>query len=187
MPLIRSCSNCGTKNRIPAAHLADTGRCGSCKQPLAAVSEPIAADTALFDDIINNARVPVLVDFAKRNVYQFPVGTIDKANARAFPLHSLEVFGFQIDVFQNTVFESFAIGRKGNVFSAVVGTEFQNDGVLVTVWTVLRVVIGNAGVATDMESVGAVLVYASDINEQDTHMVVIGDNVLRLGRCGERK
>jgi thioredoxin 2 len=63
MPLIRSCANCGTKNRIPAAHLADTGRCGNCKQPLVAVNEPIAADTALFDDIINNARVPVLVDF----------------------------------------------------------------------------------------------------------------------------
>ena len=62
MPLIRSCPNCGTKNRIPSAHLADSGRCGNCKQPLAAVNEPIA-DVALFDDIINNARVPVLVDF----------------------------------------------------------------------------------------------------------------------------
>jgi len=63
MSVIRSCPNCGTKNRIPSAHLADTGRCGSCKQPLAAASQPIAADTALFDDIIKNARVPVLVDF----------------------------------------------------------------------------------------------------------------------------
>jgi thioredoxin 2 len=63
MPLIRSCTHCGTKNRIPAAHLADTGRCGNCKQPLAPVNEPIAADVALFDDIINNAKVPVLVDF----------------------------------------------------------------------------------------------------------------------------
>lgn len=63
MSLIRSCTHCGTKNRIPAAHLADTGRCGSCKQPLPPVSEPIAADAGLFDDIIQNARVPVLVDF----------------------------------------------------------------------------------------------------------------------------
>jgi thioredoxin 2 len=63
MPIIRSCANCGAKNRIPAAHLADTGRCGSCKQPLEPTSEPIAADSALFDDIITNARVPVLVDF----------------------------------------------------------------------------------------------------------------------------
>jgi thioredoxin 2 len=63
MPIIRSCPNCGTKNRIPSTHLADTGRCGACKQALPPVNEPIAADIALFDDIIANARVPVLVDF----------------------------------------------------------------------------------------------------------------------------
>ena len=63
MPLIRACKNCGTKNRIPSAHLADTGRCGSCKTDLPAIDEPIQADTALFDDIVQNARVPVLVDF----------------------------------------------------------------------------------------------------------------------------
>ena len=63
MPLIRVCKNCGTKIRIPAEHLADTGRCGSCKNPLPPIDEPLQADTALFDDIIQNARVPVLVDF----------------------------------------------------------------------------------------------------------------------------
>ena len=63
MPLIRTCPHCATKNRIPAAHLADTGRCGACKQPLPPVGEPITADTALFDEILRDARVPVLVDF----------------------------------------------------------------------------------------------------------------------------
>ncbi|HEX3472932.1 MAG TPA: thioredoxin domain-containing protein [Silvibacterium sp.] len=63
MPFIRACINCGAKNRIPASHLADTGRCGACKNALPPVDEPIPADTALFDDIIQNARVPVLVDF----------------------------------------------------------------------------------------------------------------------------
>ena len=63
MSVIRTCSHCGTKNRIPSAHLADTGRCGSCKEALPPVGEPLAADTALFDDVIQNARVPVLVDF----------------------------------------------------------------------------------------------------------------------------
>ncbi|MES2392296.1 MAG: thioredoxin domain-containing protein [Acidobacteriota bacterium] len=63
MPLIRNCRNCNAKNRTPSAHLADTGRCGACKQPLPPVSEPIAADTALFDEILRDARVPVLVDF----------------------------------------------------------------------------------------------------------------------------
>jgi thioredoxin 2 len=63
MPLIRTCPHCGQKNRIPAAHLADTGRCGKCKNELAPIDHPIAADVALFDEIVQNARVPVLVDF----------------------------------------------------------------------------------------------------------------------------
>lgn len=63
MPLIRVCRNCGAKNRIPAKHLADTGRCGACKQPLGPINAPMAADTALFDEVLGAARVPVLVDF----------------------------------------------------------------------------------------------------------------------------
>ena len=63
MPIIQACKHCGAKNRIPAAHLADTGRCGACKADLRPASEPLAADVALFDDVIQNARVPVLVDF----------------------------------------------------------------------------------------------------------------------------
>src|SRR5437868_5102058 len=63
MPVIRTCQNCGRPNRIPAAHLADTGRCGACKAPIPPVNEPLAVDTALFDEIVKNARVPVLVDF----------------------------------------------------------------------------------------------------------------------------
>ena len=63
MPVIRACPHCGQKNRTPTTHLADTGRCGACKNALPPVHEPIAADTELFDDIIQNARVPVLVDF----------------------------------------------------------------------------------------------------------------------------
>jgi thioredoxin 2 len=63
MPIIQVCKNCGAKNRIPSAHFADTGRCGSCKADLPPVHEPIVADTALFDEVVQNARVPVLVDF----------------------------------------------------------------------------------------------------------------------------
>jgi len=61
--MIRTCENCGAKNRIPARHLADQGRCGSCKAPLPPVAEPVAADPALFDEATQVARVPVLVDF----------------------------------------------------------------------------------------------------------------------------
>lgn len=63
MPVIRNCKVCGRQNRIPAAHLADTGRCGACKAPLPSVDEPIEVDPVLFDEIVQNARVPVLVDF----------------------------------------------------------------------------------------------------------------------------
>ena len=63
MPVIRTCKVCGRKNRIPAAHLADAGRCGACKSPLPPLDEPLEVDTQLFDEIIANARVPVLVDF----------------------------------------------------------------------------------------------------------------------------
>ena len=63
MPVIRACTNCGQRNRIPAKHLSDTGRCGACKSSLPAVAEPLAVDDAQFDEIIRGATVPVLVDF----------------------------------------------------------------------------------------------------------------------------
>ncbi len=61
--MIRQCKACGTKNRISAEHLADTGRCGSCKVALPPASEPIEVDSVAFDEIVAAARVPVLVDF----------------------------------------------------------------------------------------------------------------------------
>lgn len=63
MPVIRTCKHCQQKNRVNASHLADTGRCGACKNPLPPLNEPLPVDLALFDDIVRNARVPVLVDF----------------------------------------------------------------------------------------------------------------------------
>lgn len=60
---IRPCPACGKRNRIPVTHLAETGRCGSCKAELPAVGEPLDADTGFFDDVLRSARVPVLVDF----------------------------------------------------------------------------------------------------------------------------
>jgi len=63
MPVIRTCMNCSRKNRIPAAHLADAGHCGACKAALPPVNEPLEADPQLFDEVLREARVPVLVDF----------------------------------------------------------------------------------------------------------------------------
>lgn len=61
--MLRVCAHCGTANRVPAKHLSDTGRCGSCKSTLAPLSEPYDVDPVTFDDITAHARVPVLVDF----------------------------------------------------------------------------------------------------------------------------
>jgi len=61
--VVRACKACGQKNRIPAKHLADTGRCGACKAALPPVNEPVEVDAEQFDEIIREARVPVLVDF----------------------------------------------------------------------------------------------------------------------------
>ena len=61
--MIRACPHCGVKNRVPARHLADTGRCGDCKQALPPLSEPLEVGAAEFNEITREARVPVLVDF----------------------------------------------------------------------------------------------------------------------------
>jgi thioredoxin 2 len=61
--ITRACPSCGKLNRIPARHLADTGRCGNCKTPLTPVSEPLHVDPAAFDEIVREVPVPVLVDF----------------------------------------------------------------------------------------------------------------------------
>jgi thioredoxin 2 len=63
MSLVRTCNVCGQKNRVPAKHLADTGRCGACKSPLSPVNEPLEVDPEQFDEITQGARVPVLIDF----------------------------------------------------------------------------------------------------------------------------
>lgn len=63
MGVIRICKNCGAKNRVPVKHLADTGRCGACKAPLPPIDEPLEADPQLFNEIVQEARVPVLADF----------------------------------------------------------------------------------------------------------------------------
>jgi thioredoxin 2 len=57
------CRSCRATNRIPAKHLADTGRCGSCKAPLGPASEPIEADSSNLLPIIQEAKVPIFVDF----------------------------------------------------------------------------------------------------------------------------
>lgn len=61
--MIRTCNACGTKNRVPAKHLAQAGRCGSCKTALPPLSEPLEVDSISFAEIVQSVSTPVLVDF----------------------------------------------------------------------------------------------------------------------------
>ena len=60
----RVCPECKAQNRIPARHLADTGKCGKCGAALPPHATAIdVASSSQFDEIIAAVRVPVLVDF----------------------------------------------------------------------------------------------------------------------------
>jgi len=61
--MIRTCRSCGQKNRVSAAHLTAHVRCGRCATDIAPVAEPLDADRELFDEVLREARAPVLVDF----------------------------------------------------------------------------------------------------------------------------
>jgi thioredoxin 2 len=61
--MIRTCRKCGQKNRQRAAQVHLEMRCARCKTPFGPIAEPIEADAALFDDVLANAKLPVLVDF----------------------------------------------------------------------------------------------------------------------------
>jgi len=61
--MVRACPACGKANRVPARYLASTGRCGSCKAPLPPQGEPLDVDETAFNQILQEATVPVLADF----------------------------------------------------------------------------------------------------------------------------
>jgi thioredoxin 2 len=61
--IVTACGSCGASNRVPAQHLADTGRCGVCKKPLPPASKPVDVNESSFDEVLAAAKVPVLVDF----------------------------------------------------------------------------------------------------------------------------
>ncbi len=63
VPMIRVCPSCSRKNRVAVAHLARKIRCGACKTTMEAMWEPIEADIDTFDDVLHEARVPVLIYF----------------------------------------------------------------------------------------------------------------------------
>jgi thioredoxin 2 len=59
-----SCPSCGQKNRVAFDKLGHSAKCGQCKQPLDATSQPLeVATTADFDRIVQQSAVPVVVDY----------------------------------------------------------------------------------------------------------------------------
>ncbi len=56
------CPHCQGINRIPAARLSDTPKCGKCKQPLFQ-GKPLEVDESAFQRQISRSDVPLLVDF----------------------------------------------------------------------------------------------------------------------------
>ena len=61
--MILACTNCGRKNRLNAADVSRSARCGACKHEIAPVGIPIDADAVTFEEVLRTASVPVLVDF----------------------------------------------------------------------------------------------------------------------------
>ena len=59
-----ACASCATQNRVPARRLQDRARCAACKAPLLPIARPIAlASSEDFDELLRDAKTPVLVDF----------------------------------------------------------------------------------------------------------------------------
>jgi thioredoxin 2 len=62
--VITACQQCGRRNRIAYSRLSQTARCAQCKQALPPPSSPIdVPSSALFDHLVAQASVPVVVDF----------------------------------------------------------------------------------------------------------------------------
>ena len=62
--IIIACSGCGQKNRLAYQRLADTVKCGKCKQELPALNVPIEVrSSADFDRLVEHASLPIVVDY----------------------------------------------------------------------------------------------------------------------------
>ena len=62
--LVIACPACGQKNRLTYTALADSSRCGACKQPLPGAATPFEVTaTQVFDRLITTSPVPVVVDY----------------------------------------------------------------------------------------------------------------------------
>jgi thioredoxin 2 len=56
------CPHCGATNRLPAERIDDNPSCGKCGQPLVD-GQPLDLNDSNFDAVVDETRLPVLVDF----------------------------------------------------------------------------------------------------------------------------
>ena len=62
--LIVTCGTCGTANRLAYATMGQAARCGKCKSDIGPPAAPFAVgSSAIFDVLVAESRLPVLVDF----------------------------------------------------------------------------------------------------------------------------
>ena len=62
--LVIACPACGQKNRLAYERLADSLRCGKCKQAISAPSTPIDVHSSEdFDRLVAHASLPIVVDY----------------------------------------------------------------------------------------------------------------------------
>lgn len=62
--VLAACNSCGATNRLKYDALERATKCGKCQAALPFPNEPIeVSGTQLFDAVISNASVPVVVDF----------------------------------------------------------------------------------------------------------------------------
>ena len=62
--IVITCTSCGQKNRLTYERLAESVRCGRCKQAISAPDTPIEVRTAAeFDRLVARSSLPVVVDY----------------------------------------------------------------------------------------------------------------------------
>jgi thioredoxin 2 len=62
--MIVDCESCSAANRLPAARMNERAKCAACKAALLPLAHPIPVGSSQdFDELVHDARAPVLVDF----------------------------------------------------------------------------------------------------------------------------
>ena len=62
--ILVTCPACSQRNRVKFERLADSVRCGNCKQQLSATSVPLdVSSVADFDTLVAKSSVPIVVDY----------------------------------------------------------------------------------------------------------------------------